>query len=100
MTTKELAGEVWARVYPERRPWSAIGESAQADWVRFYETAVAVHQMHAVEDDRFRLETSYGCEQLKTLLGVARETPLSDVLNGTVRALILENKRLKENAPR
>jgi hypothetical protein len=35
MTDEEVAKEVWAQLYPERRPWGEISKEAQDEWVKF-----------------------------------------------------------------
>ncbi len=37
----EAAENLWAAVYPDRGPWSTIGEEARAEWRHFLEVALA-----------------------------------------------------------
>lgn len=45
--TDHLAKELWGSLYPERRRWEDIGESAREEWLRF-----------VVHYERLRIEAS------------------------------------------
>lgn len=45
----EAAENLWAAVYPDRGPWSTIGEEARAEWRHFLQIALAQN----AEDTRF-----------------------------------------------
>ena len=42
LSIREIAGEIWTRMYPDRRPWDQIGEAAQDEWEEFTRTAFII----------------------------------------------------------
>jgi hypothetical protein len=52
-TNREIACIVWNTMYPDRRPFSEIGESAKEEWEKWVEIASKVFHLNQTLTDAF-----------------------------------------------
>ncbi len=56
LTNREIAGIIWNTMYPDRRPFYEIGESAKDEWEKWVEIASYVFQLNRTLSEEYILE--------------------------------------------